>query len=156
MNIFCTDRDAGLSASYLDDKRVIKMVLETAQLLSSAIRSHGINEGYRISHLNHPCAKWTRASRQHFLWLVEHGKALNRTYYKAYGKTHQAVYVIDECLEYASVIPDNGWTDWPNCTDDKVSDIPITDLYRNYMNRKWNNDDFVVTWKNRPIPEWRE
>lgn len=156
MNIFATDRDPAIAAHNLDDKRVNKMIIETAQLLSSAIRFYGVNEGYKITHFNHPCAVWTRASRSHFNWLVLHGLALGRVYTKAYGKSHASIEIIHECKWHADVIPDNDWKDWPNCTDDKLTNDDIITIYRNYMNRKWDNDSFVLTWKNRPMPTWYE
>lgn len=157
MNIFATSRDPAIAAHNLDDKRVVKMILETAQLLSAAVTSHGVRdeELYKATHLYHPCAIWTRTSRQHFHWLVLHGLALGRVYRKAYGKTHASVEIIHMCNEYKHIIPDNGWEDWANCTDDKSEKDVIT-AYINYMNRKWNNDGFVPTWKNRNKPEWRQ
>lgn len=157
MNIFATSRDPAIAARNLDDKRVVKMILETAQLLSAAVTSHGVRDGelYKATYLYHPCAVWTRASRQHFHWLVLHGLALGRTYRLAYGKTHASVEIIHLCNSYQKAIPDNGWVDWPNCTDDKSEEDVIT-AYINYMNRKWDNDGFLPTWKNRNVPDWRQ
>lgn len=62
MNIFVTDISPIVSAQALDDKRVVKMILESAQLLSSAIfiNSQSIyNDIYKPTHLKHPCTIWT-------------------------------------------------------------------------------------------------
>ena len=68
MNIFVVDIDPSKAAQSLCDKHVVKMVLETAQILST------ISGGpYRPTHANHPCVLWAGATKRNYLWLVEHG-----------------------------------------------------------------------------------
>ena len=60
MNIFLLDYNLDICASYHNDKHVVKMILEYAQLLSTCNRFIGMNEGYKMTHFNHPCAVWVR------------------------------------------------------------------------------------------------
>ena len=65
MNIFVISQNPDECAQALDDLRLNKMILETAQLLSTAIRFHGYtgNLAYKATHINHPCSIWARTSR---------------------------------------------------------------------------------------------
>jgi hypothetical protein len=94
MNIFYLHVLASKAAEYHCDKHVVKMILETAQLLYSAhweLAPTGIPEGaYRKTHVNHPCAIWVRESLSNYRWLADLGYWLCREYRYRYGdKTHK-------------------------------------------------------------------
>ena len=74
MNIFVTSFDSKEAASHLDDLRLNKMILETAQLLSSSFRHlFGNNDLlYKDTHFNHPCAIWARKNVNNYSWLVHY------------------------------------------------------------------------------------
>ena len=75
MNIFAFDRCPMQSASWLDDIRKNKMILESAQMLSTAVRMLDPDTNlsvYKLAYINHPCSKWARASRDNFKWLLSH------------------------------------------------------------------------------------
>ena len=72
MNIFVTDPCPKISAQNLDNKRVVKMLLESAQLLSTAITLNGGKGIYKPTHIHHPCTKWVAHSYQNWLWLFRH------------------------------------------------------------------------------------
>lgn len=80
MNIFILDRDPRLAAQYHCDKHVVKMILESAQMLSTVA---GV--GYKPTHVNHPCTKWVRESYGNALWLFKLTMYLNEEYCKRYG-----------------------------------------------------------------------
>lgn len=103
MNIFATDKDPVKSAAYLDDKRVVKMCLETAQLLCGAINVVAGEQvtPYKTSHKNHPCSIWTRQTLSNWMWLYRHGKALAAEYTARYGKTHKCEAIMDEVFDLA-------------------------------------------------------
>ena len=93
MNIFVTDPDPVISAQTLCDKHVVKMVLESAQMLSTAWRDFSTkysddNELYKTAHLNHPCSIWVRQARENYKWLYRHFVALCDEYTHRYGKSH--------------------------------------------------------------------
>lgn len=67
MQIFILDNDRQTS-KFLDDKRLPKMVLETAQILCSALKPE--DSPYKITHYNHPCCKWVRESESNYIWLL--------------------------------------------------------------------------------------
>ena len=58
MNIFVINKDPEISARYLDIKRKNKMLIESVQMLSSAINMNGGTVSYKTTHINHPCTKW--------------------------------------------------------------------------------------------------
>ena len=101
MNIFVTDPDPVISAQTLCDKHVVKMVLESAQMLSTAWREPNDlrstefsskyadeHELYKTAHPNHPCSIWVRQARENYKWLYRHFVALCDEYTHRYGKSH--------------------------------------------------------------------
>lgn len=96
MNIFVLDNNPKLAARYHCDKHVIKMCLEYAQLLSTAVHECDgvVTDGlYRPTHRNHPCAIWVRESIGNVMWLRELLKHLGMEYRQRYGKEHRSVAV---------------------------------------------------------------
>lgn len=155
MNIFITSNDPRECAEYLDDKRVVKMVLETAQMLSTAVRSVGIDAGYKATHANHPCNQWVRESKQNFHWLYLHGIALADEYHTRYGKQHKSFPLIVELGQYANKFPSKGLTKFANCAANKQLGINYKDMqdvtvaYQLYLNDRWDNDKRKPTWSGR-------
>jgi hypothetical protein len=161
------------------DKHVVKMIVETAQLLSTA---HRVMDGlevqlemekdgkrrkkrvwiiddyrndifYSATHVNHPSAVWVRESVENYNWLVDHLFALGSEYSFRYGRKHATI----EKLGYEIQSPPHGLRDWdwtqPPCAMDSkyiISDDYITN-YRNYY--KVGKSSFHK-WKNREAPSW--
>ncbi len=69
MNIFALDTDPVTCAQYHCDKHVIKMILESVQMLSTTCSILGAEAPYKPTHANHPCTKWVRESWENFGWL---------------------------------------------------------------------------------------
>mgnify|MGYP003134329133 CR=1 FL=1 len=92
MNIFYLDRDPELAAIYQYNKHVVKMILESAQMLCTAHRYYG-NEDvpYKTAHLNHPSTIWCRQNSKQYMWLYNHMIALGEEYTKRYGKEHLTI-----------------------------------------------------------------
>lgn len=88
MNIFVLDYCPVKSAQMQCDRHVVKMPLETAQLLCSAYPND--NAPYKRTHYNHPCSIWARKSENNYLWPIEHGLALCLEYNFRYGKNHKS------------------------------------------------------------------
>jgi len=154
MNIFFLDWDVKKCSQYHCDKHVVKMILETAQLLCSA--HHITNQvtdqiPYKLSHKNHPCAIWVRESLSNYLYLCELGLELSKEYTHRYGKRHKSQDVIEWCLTNRVNIPDKGFTEPPKAMPDEFKVKDVVQSYRNYyMGPK---SKFAV-WKNRNVPEW--
>ena len=110
MNIFVTDADPNKSASCLPDKHIVKMPLETCQMLSIVGSAKGGHDFGQLPKLdgtpyktdkgafrNHPCTIWAQTN---FRWLIQHGLALCAEYTHRYDKTHSCQYTI----EYADAL----------------------------------------------------
>ena len=102
MNIFIVDKDPVISAQSLLDKHVVKMPLESAQLLCSAFPEG--TAPYKRTHVNHPCSIWVRTSRYNFEWLVLHGLELCNEYTRRYGKVHASRRVIEWALDNVDLL----------------------------------------------------
>lgn len=99
MNIFILHTNPRAAARDLCDKHVVKMVLETAQILSAVWHKHVSPETaramceariiYMPTHMKHPCVEWAAATADNYAWLVTHGQELSAEYTKRYGKIHK-------------------------------------------------------------------
>lgn len=94
MNVFAVDRDPERAARALCDRHVVKMTLETAQILCTAARALGQRAPYRPTHARHPCVVWAAARRANWEWLVRHGLALADEFERRYGRAHPSRAVI--------------------------------------------------------------
>jgi hypothetical protein len=106
MNIFILDHDIQLSAQYHCDKHVVKMVLESAQLMCSAHIAHNKPAPYKMSagHMKHPCAIWARETQDNYFYLWELAKELCAEYSFRYGKIHSSQTIIDN-LPWPDFLP---------------------------------------------------
>ena len=107
MIIFYLDADPVKAAQLQYNKHVVKMILESAQMLCTAHHCYGnaeqkLNVPYKQAHLNHPSTVWARKSRATYRWLYLHMMALGDEYTKRYGKTHLT---ITKCAEFLNVPP---------------------------------------------------
>lgn len=153
MNIFVVDSDPFTAARSLCDKHVVKMVLETAQILCTALRAHGVlDTPYKATHAKHPCTLWAGQSRDNFLWLVEHGLALGQEYTWRYGKVHKSAAVVEHCLWLASQIPEGPLTAFAQAMPEQYRRPCAVSAYRAYYKGEKAR---IATWK-RPAepPAW--
>jgi hypothetical protein len=151
MNIFYLDSDPRKCAEYHNNKHVVKMILETAQLLCG---SHWATSGeapYKLSHKNHPCSIWVREDLNNYLWLCELGLELCSEYTDRYGKRHKTEDIINWCRENTPKIPKIKFTHPPLAMPDEYKEKCHVQSYRNYyMGEK---RDFS-SWKYRDVPSW--
>ena len=152
MNIFFLDFDTKKCAQYHCDKHVVKMILETAQLLCGAHWVIGNEAPYKLSHKNHPCAIWTRTSLSNYLYLCDLGLELCKEYTYRYGKRHKSQDVIEWCLINKPNIHDVDFTSPPLAMGDEFKiGNDVIESYRNYYRE---GKKLIVSWKNRVIPSW--
>ena len=153
MNIFILDYNIEKCAQYHCDKHVVKMILESAQLLSSAVRMSGIDAGYKLTHKNHPCAIWTRESLSNFIWLHNLFTALHSEWKYRYNhsesKKHKSFDIVYS-LPYPN-IEDKGLTPFALAMPDKYKDKDAVTAYRNYYK---GEKQHIFSWKNRDKPYW--
>lgn len=154
MNIFVLDTDPKKCAVYHNDKHVVKMILETAQLLCG---SHHVTESqyeipYKLSHKNHPCSIWVRECIENYIWLCDLGLELCEEYTYRYGKRHKSQDIIEWCLINTPNIPTNGdITSFALAMPDECKVGTAIDSYRAYYMVEKRN---LASWKNRQTPEW--
>lgn len=94
MNLFVLHRDPVIAARWQCDRHVVKMTLETAQILCTAAHLLGQEAPYKPTHVKHPCVLWTAACRGNWRWVVAHGLALADEYERRFGRTHKSVPVL--------------------------------------------------------------
>lgn len=155
MNIFVTDTDPVISAKNLDDKRVIKMIAESAQLLATALYCNGIMDTpIKPTHINHPVAIWTRTTKQNYHWLLRHFVALCHEKRRRYPENKPHIYeqYIIYLRKNADVLPNFILTPFVNCAANKELNISYKHLtnthkaYMLYLNDRWDTDKRVPTW----------
>lgn len=162
MNIFHSDRSAIISAQNLDNKRVVKMILESTQMLCTAINEHGGKAPYKSTHVNHPSNVWARQTRSNWIWLYEHAVALGQEYVMRYGKMHKCYDILKDIRELEHLIPDGPLTTFANCAAHGGKGISfkhmnnVPEAYRNYLVARWNTDKLVPKWGTRGMPKWLE
>ena len=151
MNIFVLDTNTVACAQYHCDKHVVKMILETAQLMSTTNRYFGMDEGYKSTHVNHPCAKWLRESMENYLWLGDLAFELNEEYKYRFNhrKNHKSYDVI--CDLGFPELPDVPMTKRPQCMPDEYKKLDPVEAYRLYYIKEKAS---FCTWKNRLTPDW--
>ena len=156
MNIFILDLDVKKCAQYHVDKHVVKMILETAQLLCGVhhVTAHDTaHVPYKLSHKNHPCSIWCRESLSNYLYLCELGLELCKEYTYRYGKRHKSQDVIEWCLINKPNIPDIEFTEPAKAMPDEYKVKSVVESYRNYYIGA--KSGFAI-WKNREKPFWFE
>ena len=158
MNIFVLDRNPVVAAQMQCDRHVVKMVLESAQMLSTAVNLLGGKGRYKSNHVNHPCSKWARETLGNFIWLYDHGMALAKEYTERYGKRHKSEEVIQDCMyelrQIKVPVPVYSYkrTPHPLCMPDQYKTEDPVQSYRTfYLQDKVR---FAEWNKTRPAPEW--
>ena len=138
MNIFYLDKCPVKAAQVQYNKHVVKMILESAQMLCTAHHCYGDkyqveNVPYKQAHLNHPSTVWTRRSKSTYMWLYNHMIALGDEYKKRYGKTHLS---ITKCKDFLAIPPrhiqGDDWCQPPQAMPDEYKDECSIKAYWNY------------------------
>jgi hypothetical protein len=177
MNIFYIDKDPRMCAEQMVDKHVVKMILETAQLLSTA---HRLLDGeeyvgqsasgrkarrwrlpddretivYSATHINHPSAVWCRESNNNYNWLFSHFIALLNEYTYRYGRTHKCANVdfVGQLSRLPKNIPVGYFTPvTPAMAEQYVISQDSVLNYRNYYRQ---GKTHLHKWTKREPPEW--
>ena len=118
MNIFFLSSEPNEAASMACDRHSIKMILESAQMLSTVLRQHGYDGDtyiYGQTHVKHPSTIWSWKTRANFDWLLEHALALCREYTARYGKFHKSEEILYRCGDLRDFIPEGSLTVPPKC-----------------------------------------
>jgi len=175
MNIFYLHSDPQTCAQMHNDKHCVKMILEYAQLLSTA---HRLIDGtlvdsvsktgrktkryvlpdnrehtiYTATHSNHPSAVWVRQTDSNYHWLFSLFEELMVEYTHRYSKVHKC----SELQEVLSYAPNNitigDFTEpTPAMPDEyKVEGDSIASYRNYYLGSKYK----MSRWTNQVMPEW--
>ena len=182
MNIFYIDTDPIDAAQMMVDKHVVKMILETAQLLSTA---HRVLDGkvrieekyvngslparyrkvkrwtlpddreetlYSATHVNHPSAVWCRASNNNYNWLYAHFLALLDEYTYRYGKVHKCATLVNALRSTPISIPVGYLTPVTPAMPDEYK--VEHDSVTSYRNYYRVAKQRMHKWTKRQKPEW--
>jgi len=153
MNIFVLSYSPVKAAQYQCDKHVVKMCLESVQLLCTVLRLKGYNSDklYKMTHKNHPTTLSLLDNRTNLSWLLAHTAALFREYTYRYGKVHKSNDIFIECLRMlpSDIVRDKPFSIAKVTNNDKQD---IVESYREYYKSKRGIMD--MRWTGRSIPEW--
>lgn len=151
MNIFHVHQDPTIAAQMLCDKHVVKMLLESAQILATVNHKHGKPATYKPTHANHPSTLWAGRSKQNYEWLKAHGLALCDEYTYRYNREHKSdQYFLTE-FDCPDTIPDIGLTEFAQAMPDEYKDSdPVVAYRKYYIGAK---KDFAK-WTGRDTPLW--
>ncbi len=168
MNIFVLSLDPVIAARIHCDRHVVKMVLESAQLLSTAHRIlDGIREApnqkhwvlpdereavlYKATHVQHPCAIWVRQSSTNYTWLFKLFKALCDEYRYKYGRVHKCADMLDALKELPKHIPRGERTPFAQAMPVECKNLNAITAYRTYYTEHKRK---MAVWTKRAQPEW--
>lgn len=153
MNIFYLIHDVHECAQHMVDRHVVKMILEYAQLLCTAHRvlsNKDLSEMYKVTHKNHPSAKWVRESDENYKWLYSMFVALLEEYTYRYGKIHACSRLVEPLKK--NPCPPGAFTEpTPAMPEECKVDGDSIASYRRYYN---NYKTHLFTWTKRSKPEW--
>lgn len=147
MNIFRPSPSPVESARCLADRHVVKMALETAQILSTVAGGP-----YKPTHARHPCTLWAGESRANAMWLWMHGVALCGEYQRRFGKVHGCRGVI--AAIDLSALPDRVGTPAPFCGPADTPGDTVEARYRALLAAKYASWGPMARWTNATRPEW--
>jgi len=185
VNIFILDKDPRIAAQLQCDKHVVKMIVESAQMLSTA---HRMLDGaetrrasksgktmskywelpdareaslYKAVHMGHPCTVWTMHSDNNYLWHYEHFIALCKEYTYRYGKVHATDTKLRKSLASIPTNIRSGYkylmTPFPLAMQHEPQCIHHEDPVRSYKEYyQTKQSRFNMVWTKREIPEWFE
>ena len=172
MNIFFLHKFPPKAAEYLCDKHVPKMLLESCQMLSTAVHQHkenipwplpiyrhhpvwkNVDNLYKKAYPNHPMTKWVALNRGNFKWTLENAVFIGQEYYKRFNKYHKSRRIITLILQnnYMDCIPEGDFTEPPQCMPDEYRDKDYVTAYRRYYN---TDKKYFAKWnKGRKQPKW--
>lgn len=161
MNIFTTDSCPIVSAQSLCDIHVNKMILESAQLLSTAhFVLDGEHKGYKATHKNHPCAIWSRKNSGNYEWLWNHFKALSDEFTFRTGKVHKSSSLLETLKSPPKNIANDVVSiDFMCMPDEHKKTLNVHSNYQRYISvkyKEWLSRDkpIVAKYTKRNKPEW--
>ncbi len=168
MNIFYLDENPRLAAQYHGDKHVVRMVLETAQILSTAhhvldgddnrFSQRALDRGmYRPSHFNHPTVRWVRENSDNYLWTWNLFVSLCIEFeFRRQGKQHKSSQLVEPLRQLPINVEKASHSEInypPLVMPDEFQLEDPVESYRNYYLHKWQQGIVSYDW-GREMPDW--
>ena len=159
MNIFYLKKDPKIAAIEHNDKHCVKMILEYAQMLSTAHRECDGDyradslSFYKRTHVNHPSTVWTRENEAQYNWLYQLFVALSDEYTYRYEKKHSTDLLLRATLKEPphKILKGELFKQPPQCMPDEYKCDDSIIAYQNfYMGEK----AYFSKWKKRDMPKW--
>lgn len=163
MNLFILSLSVTECAEFMFDKHVSKIILEAAQMLSTAVNTidpeHKLNT-YKSCHLNHPVSIWVRTSLENFMWTIDLVEAMHNEWkYRndhPPSKLHKS-YEIAMYLKENHPSPDKfqsrGLTEFAQAMPVEFKDDDPVIAYRKYYQLDAHKRK-IATWRKRNRPNW--
>lgn len=158
MNIFILDRNPRTAAQMLCDEHLNKMILESAQMLSTVANGLLGKQSsmlYSSTYEDHPCVQWLKESGANCLWLGSHALTMDdeRCYRFGYREAHKAIRKLRYAMEVVvSLVSIGSQTPFANVTPE-ISGLGVVIDYRDYYFWK-HHHQFRMHWTKRDKPEW--
>lgn len=154
MNIFVLHQQPALAAQMLCDKHVVKMIVESAQIMAACHHQAGTPVHYRATHQHHPCTLWAGASAHNYAWLLAHAKAMCHEYTHRYGRIHKTEqYIVGELHHLPKGIAVTERTPFAQAMPDEYRCEDAVRAYRTYYLK---DKAHFAKWTNRDVPAWFE
>ena len=155
MNIFYLNTDPRIAAQQHCDQHVVKMMVETAQLLCTAhhVCETATDNLYKPTHKNHPSAVWVRSSRANYQWTYALLYWLCREYEYRRDRKSKVMELLPSLAIPPRSLPTTPFVDPPQCMPDQYKTNDTVTAYQNYYQgektfARW-------TWKRKP-PYWTQ
>lgn len=156
MNIFILDTDVGANARAHCDKHVVKMILESAQMLCTIANELGVDSPYKSTHKHHPSTVWAASSKDNYKWLYDLMLALNEEFMYRFGHTKNHLSV-DKFLAGVNMsdvldkLSDDGLTPFAQAMPDEYKNSDAVKAYRDYYNGVKRD---ILKYTKRAMPYW--
>lgn len=158
MNVFILDYDPKQASVYHIDAHVRKMIVESGQMLSTAVRLNnpGDHPIYQIAYPKHPCTIQCSTNRNNYVWVLELMTYLLEEFKYRFSKEHKSNYLIPYLNQMASTIPEKP-LEFAQAMPDEYRAIDPVEAYRSYYRAckmADKNGKPMGFWTKRNIPEW--
>lgn len=169
MNIFILDKNPKIAAEMMCDKHVVKMIVESAQILSAVVDGNYKNEHrglgrpseqlglpqYPKAHAKHPSTLWAKKSRGNYRWLIRHMRALCSEYRKRYEdrihKLEGTLMIYEGQDQYLTFAQERRSPFEIAITNKEWHDPDPIKAYQTYYNMEKSR---FAKWKLGNVPKW--
>lgn len=166
MNIFFLHKNPVASSNMYGDKHVGKIILEIAQMCSTALHRHGLSDiaPYKPAYENHPMTRWVGDSSGNFEYAITLATGLSTQWHERFKSSHKSIDAIMDITISAIIseriykaFPQYDFTLPPLCMpdehkpDDYTSFDDTIEAYRRYYK---HDKTAMHSWSHDIIPDF--